>query len=232
MSLRQQIQLFLMLLPGLILFNYTPCVTNAAELYYVPIIILEEEEEVKEEDIIVTVSEPVQVLTASKTIESTIFEIPPYGGMKKWLDYRCYGGHTRQAKLQKYCITDSFGFREVDGCYCIAVGSRFKTEIGQRLDLVLKNGTVIPCVMGDQKADIHTDSTNTFSNTTRNLCCSEFIVSMGNLEHEARYRGDASFVADIWNSPVDKIITYNINVLDDIESGEYIYDQDDKTLKG
>lgn len=221
MNFLQNLELFLLLLPGLVFFNYSSCVTEAAEVFNVPIIVLEEEETQSSQPEIRIISEPIQVLTASKTVESVVYEIPKYPGMKKWLDYRCYGGNTRQAKLQKYATTDSFGLRQIDGCYCIAVGSRFNTEIGQRIDLLLENGTVIPCVMGDQKADIHTDATNTFSNTTRNLCCSEFIVSTKDLEREAKHRGDASFIAEIWESPVDKIITYNINILEDIDNGRY-----------
>lgn len=156
-----------------------------------------------------------------RQIESKSYDIPPYPGMKKWMDYRVFGGNTRQNKLQQYCITDSFGLRGVDGMYCIAVGSRFGTEIGQRIDLILKNGTVIPCVMGDQKANVHTDSTNTFSNTTHNLCCSEFIVDTHKLKHEAAKRGDISFICDIWDSPVVKIVTYDINILDDLEAELY-----------
>lgn len=150
-------------------------------------------------------------------IHSTAYDIPPYPGIKKWMGYRSFGSGSKQYKLQQYCTTDSFGLRGVDGLYCIAIGSRFGTKIGQRIDLILKNGTVIPCVMGDQKADIHTDETNTFSNTTHNLCCSEFIVDTARLKSEAAHRGDASFVHDIWQSPVVKIIVYDINILEALE---------------
>ena len=211
------IKLFFTLLPGLILLNCLPLVAEEYEIHDIPIIVFEEIESFEP----YIVPEPTQVLTASEVVESTVYKIPNYGGMKKWLDYRCFSSRTAQGRLQKYAFTDSNGLRQVNGCYCIAIGSRFKTKIGQRIDLVLKNGTVIPCVMGDQKADIHTDTTNTFSNTNRNLCCSEFIVSTKQLTKEAAHRGDTSFIADIWCSPVDKIITYNINILEDIESGEY-----------
>lgn len=154
-------------------------------------------------------------------VNSQVYDIPLYPGMKKWMGYKLFGRGSKQYRLQQYCITDSFGLRGVDGLYTIAIGSRFGTKIGQRIDLVLENGTVIPCVMGDQKADIHTDETNTFSNTTRNLCCSEFIVDAARLKSEAAHRGDASFVHDIWQSPVTKIVVYDINILDELEAGHY-----------
>lgn len=154
-------------------------------------------------------------------VDSKIYDIPPYPGMKKWMSYKSFSKGSKQYKLQQYCITDSFGLRGVDGLYTIAIGSRFGTKIGQRIDLVLENGTVIPCVMGDQKANVHTDATNTFSNTTRNLCCSEFIVDSRKLKSEAAHRGDTSFICDIWQSPVTKIIVYDINVLEELEAGHY-----------
>ena len=154
-------------------------------------------------------------------VNSQVYDIPPYPGVKKWMGYKSFGRGTKQYKLQQYCITDGFGLRSVDGLYAIAIGSRFGTKIGQRIDLVLENGTVIPCVMGDQKADRHTDATNTFSNTTRNLCCSEFIVDTRMLDNQAAFRGDTSFICDIWQSPVTKIIVYNINILEELEAERY-----------
>lgn len=212
------IRLLLYLLPGLILFNNVECMQSEPLIYDIPIIIEEEgETEPKEES---ETYKPI-IEYPSDPVESEVYDIPPYPGMKKWMDYRCFSKRTRQGQLQQYCITDSYGLRQVDGVYCIAVGSRFGTTIGQRLDLVLANGTVIPCVMADQKANVHTDATNTFSNTTQNLCCSEFVVQTERLDREAAKRGDTSFVCDIWCSPVVKIVTYDINILDDIESGDY-----------
>lgn len=156
-----------------------------------------------------------------KRVESEIYDIPPYPGMKKWMSHKLFGKSTKQYKLQQYAITDSSGLRGVDGLYCIAIGSRFGTKIGQRIDLVLENGTVIPCVMGDQKANVHTDASNTFSNSNGNPCCSEFIVDTAMLNRDAAKRGDTSFIYDIWNSPVDKIIVYDINILEELEAETY-----------
>lgn len=39
----------------------------------------------------------------------------------------------------------------------IATGSGVSHDIGRYIDIVLENGTVIPCVIGDAKDDAHTD---------------------------------------------------------------------------
>lgn len=214
----EYLKLFALLLPGLVILNPVQCMT-AEEIPEVEWE-MEAEERTEEEEIIAEPPAPVETEQAEYTaapIKADIYEIPHYAGMKKWMDYRSFKGGSDQKLLQQYAITDSCGLRQVAGAYCVAVGSRFGTEIGQRFDLVLENGMVIPCVMGDMKADAHTDPTNTFTNMNRNLCCSEFIVSAGDLPEEASRRGDASFVSDTWQSPVARIIVYNINVLDEFE---------------
>lgn len=64
----------------------------------------------------------------------------------------------------------------------IAVGSRFGTVPGQYIDLILENGIVIPCIMGDLKADEDTDLTHTF--TYHSGCCSEFIIDANTIRSD------------------------------------------------
>ena len=60
--------------------------------------------------------------------------------------------------------TDSnTGIRMVGDRYCIALGSYYTTEIGQKVDLVLDNGNVIKCVLGDCKADCDTNASNQYA---------------------------------------------------------------------
>lgn len=62
-----------------------------------------------------------------------------------------------------YAYTDEeTGIRMVDGRYCIALGSGYTSLIGEKVNLVMKDGTVLKCILGDQKADAHTDPTNRF----------------------------------------------------------------------
>lgn len=66
------------------------------------------------------------------------------------------------------------GFRMVGDRICIAVGSGYATEIGTKIDLVLADGTILKCIMGDIKADIHTDDSHRFQKYDGSVA--EFIV--------------------------------------------------------
>ena len=108
--------------------------------------------------------------------------------------------------LNRAASPDADGFMKLDDRYLIAVGSRFGTTIGQYIDLVLANGTVIPCIMGDLKADCDTDLTHTF--TYKSACCSEFIIDEHAIRADIYERGNASLKEAAWNSPVVTIIVY------------------------
>ncbi len=140
------------------------------------------------------------------------YEIAPYSGFKSYMTYTLFGTKTNQYKLQTICTTDSDGFRRVDDkYYVIALGTRFKCSIGQRVDLILENGEVIQCVLGDVKMDCHTDDSNTFS---RNGCMSEFIVAPKQLDATVKKQGDCSLLpSQNWNSLVKHVRVYEVNVL-------------------
>ena len=106
-------------------------------------------------------------------------------------------------KLQSLCQTNEVGLRVYDGRFTIAVGTYFNTAIGQYFDLVLENGTVIPCIMGDLKADIHTDSRGLF--TEASGCMTEFIVDRTYLPN----KNSATYCYEEWNSKVVNVIVYN-----------------------
>lgn len=136
------------------------------------------------------------------------FDVPSNSGFKSFMDYRCITATgSKQYKLQRAsAYTGKYGIRQIDGRYCVAIGSHFTTDIGQYFDLVLENGTVIPCVLGDAKADQDTDSSNII--TEHNGCLSEFIVDTPSLYSEAKRMGNISYCNANWNSPVVKIRIY------------------------
>ena len=88
----------------------------------------------------------------------------------------------------------------------MALGSYFGCEIGDEFDLVLANGTIIPCIMSDEKADMHTDSNNIITKETN--CLSEFVVDKSALDISAKRSGDISSVCQEWSSPVVQIRVY------------------------
>lgn len=138
--------------------------------------------------------------------------VPSHSDFKSYMGYDAIASKSSpQYKIQhQYAYTGEYGIRQVDGRFCVALGSYFGVSIGQYFDLVLENGTIIPCIMGDAKADRDTDSQNIFS---RNGCCSEFIVDRGALIRSAKRAGSISAACDEWNSQVIAVRVYNENVL-------------------
>jgi hypothetical protein len=140
------------------------------------------------------------------------YTIPAHDDFKSYMGYELITDQSsNQYFLQdNHAYTGNYGIRMVGNRYCVAVGSYFNTEIGQYFDLVLENGIIIPCVMGDLKADKDTDSSNIF---TSNGCCSEFIVDSATLHSTAKLTGNISDLNENWNSPVIKIKVYSNNIL-------------------
>lgn len=143
----------------------------------------------------------------AKTLEfTTEYDIPNNRGFKSYMDYKALNDkESAQYELQQSAETNEEGLRVFEECYCIAVGSYIEPEIGQKIDLVLENGTVINCIVGDVKADSDTDKDNIF---TPNGCCSEFIIDNSKLDTDVKNMGNVSFLKDEWNSPVVKIISH------------------------
>lgn len=151
-------------------------------------------------------------------VETTVYDIPnsfvnPMTGKTA----RYQGGKTieRSSKItygpagiiNDLASPDYDGFMKLDDRYLIAVGSRFNTQPGQYIDLILENGVVIKCIMGDAKADCDTDLTNTF--TYKSRCCSEFIIDEKTIREDIKKRGNASLKYFTWDSPVVNIVVYD-----------------------
>lgn len=151
---------------------------------------------------------------SKKKQKSTTYRIPEYSGYKSFMDYQKITDESSSQWLlqQEYAYTGDYGIRMVDGRYCVAIGFAFDPKIGQYFDLVLENGTVVPCIIGDEKdpSDCVDDMY-----TADNGCYTEFVVDIDNLHTLAANRGDISFCNENWRSPVKKIKIYEKNVLED-----------------
>lgn len=139
--------------------------------------------------------------------------VPSHKDFKSYMGYKTITDtNSIQYKIQhNYAYTGEYGIRQVNGRFCIAIGSYFNLKIGQYFDLVLENGTIIPCVKGDSKADRDTDNQNIF--TKGNGCCSEFIVDSSALASSIKNRGSASYACDNWNSKVITVRVYEEYVI-------------------
>ena len=132
-------------------------------------------------------------------------------GFKSYMGHRAITkSDSKQGKLQKKCTTDKDGFRRCVDRYVIAVGTGVGGQIGDCVDLFLENGEIIPCVIGDYKADKYTDSANIVG---ENGCCTEFIVDSYMLRSDIKRIGDVSHGYSGWDSPVVVIRRYIYNCL-------------------
>ena len=142
------------------------------------------------------------------------YDVPENSGFKSFMDYRMITDvSSKQYTLQQnYAKTGSYGIRMVSDRFCVALGSYFSADIGQCVDLVLKNGTVIRCIMADLKDDADTDDANI--TTTANGCMSEFVVDTPELDNSVKLHGNISYCTDEWNSPIVSVKVYNNNIFD------------------
>ena len=135
--------------------------------------------------------------TTTTTANNTYFNVPT--GNTSFFAYMDYNTITDvnsyQYKYQiNYCYTDDMGLRRNQyGDYVIALGSYYGTEIGTRYNITLDNGTTFTAVLGDCKADIHTDAMNQYrsagySGEYQNVI--EFIVDNNYLSNEVKSMGN------------------------------------------
>lgn len=144
-----------------------------------------------------------------------VYTLPAYQGYTGFKTYERYteiktitSPHYRLQ--QEYAYTSESGLRMVNDRHCVAMGTHFNMSIGQYFTLVLANGTKIPCILGDIKANGHTDVNNIY--TLHSKCCSEFIVDIDKLDSYVKIRGDVSYLCKEWQSPVIQVIVENYNV--------------------
>lgn len=143
------------------------------------------------------------------------YDVPDTNGFKSYLPYTSITDRTSlQYKLQNnYAYTGNYGIRMANDRYCIALGTAFNAEIGTYVDLVLKNGEIINCILADIKADIHTEDNNMI--TAHNGCISEFIVDKWALSEKVRIAGNISKCKEEWDSKVVKVIVYEENIFEE-----------------
>lgn len=128
-----------------------------------------------------------------------------YSGMKSYESFTAITDtNSAQYALQSLAYTDDDAFRKVDGRYLVAIGTYFDAPVGAVIDIILENGTVIPCIVGDIKADEHTDYWCVYS---ANGCATEFIVDAKTTK--ANTTGDVSDLYSEWQSKVTHIKVYD-----------------------
>lgn len=145
----------------------------------------------------------------SQTPPNFVYYDVPLNGIKSFMSYKAITSKSSpQYKLQNIAYTGNYGIRQVNGRYCIAIGSYFTTDIGLYIDLILENGEIIPCILGDCKDDKHTDSQHIL---TYDGSLAEFIVDTAFLNSDAKLHGDIS-KCDEWDSTIVGVKIYDEKV--------------------
>lgn len=139
---------------------------------------------------------------------------------KQTTNFKSYMSYTKitsktskQYKIQStIAYSGLYGIRTVKERFCVAIGTYFNASVGDYVDIVLENGTIIYCIVADIKDDKDTDSDNIL--TLSNGCSTEFIVDIDALNNDAKTSGNISMCNSDWNSRVVKIVVYDKNVLE------------------
>ena len=113
--------------------------------------------------------------------------------------------YTDQYKMKEGYQLDSSGIWTYDGRWCIAVGSYYTKNVGQYIDVVLENGTIITGILADCKSDKDTDSTR---RQNPNGSIVEFVVNESSLSSDVKKHGNCAYAYPQWQSEVDHIDIY------------------------
>lgn len=114
--------------------------------------------------------------------------------MKSYMGYKAITStKSPQYKLQHggQVYTDSNGYRRVGDSFVVAVGTYYADSIGTKLRVTLDSGSQFTAIVGDFKANRHTDGSN--MQHAKDGSVIEFIVDTNSLESTARKMGDCSY---------------------------------------
>ncbi len=123
------------------------------------------------------------------------FLVPPLDtSFKSYMDYRTITNTaSQQYVLQQQAYTDELGLREIDGFYCIALGTYYSSQCGEKFKICTDSGNEFCVIVADIKDDRHTDESNMYvplSNGSANVV--EFIVDTSAMERRVQLLGDIS----------------------------------------
>lgn len=132
---------------------------------------------------------------------------------KTYMDYRAITNkNSAQYKfIHKWGWCDNQGFMRCGGernlgikddYYLIALGSYYGTEIGTKYRITTNTGKVFYGALADCKSNRHTDSTNQYVPSNKNVV--EFVVDTRKLNKNVKYHGSANVYMPL-NGSVVKI---------------------------
>ena len=108
---------------------------------------------------------------------------------KTYMSYSAITDHTSQQWiLQQQALTNEDGIRCIDGIPMVAVGTGWGLSVGDMAVVICENGNYFTVIIGDIKADAHTEADNKTSILTGCRC--EFIVEIDKLADNVRLSGN------------------------------------------
>lgn len=126
------------------------------------------------------------------------------GEFKSYLPYHLITNKSSKAyQLQQDCWTDGLGFRRWGEFYCVALGSKYSTSIGDKFKITFDTGVDIYVILADCKSDAHTDKTKSYNTFNGNVC--EFLVDKNKIHPMAKRMGDVSYGNDELKGGIVKI---------------------------
>ena len=122
-----------------------------------------------------------------------------YTSFKSYMDYKCITNKASdQYKLQLSAWTDNMGLRRVDDYYLVAMGTYYSDTIGDKFRITLEGDKTFDVMIGDIKADIHTDKNNMYSpvynsdGSFKSANVIEFIIDKKTISKKVKLWGDVS----------------------------------------
>lgn len=151
--------------------------------------IARQQEEARQAAIAAEAARQEQIKAAqSQVAQGQSMSVRADGSFKSYMSYRALTNtRTPQYRLQQGATTVN-GFRMYDGYYMVALGSYYGSQIGAKYRITFGDGQSINCILGDQKANCDTDSTNSYM--VRDGSIVEFIVDTASLSHASRSSGN------------------------------------------
>lgn len=156
--------------------------------------------------------------SAALTAEYTSMGVPTNvnTSFKTYMDWRCITSKSspQYKYVRRWGWCDENGFMRASGesdlgigddYYLIALGSYYGSEIGTKYRITTDTGNVFYGVLADQKADIHTNSTNQYA---RNKDVVEFLVDTRYLRKDVKRMGSVNVYSPL-NGSIAKIEKIN-----------------------
>ena len=132
------------------------------------------------------------------------------GKFKSYMSYTCITLKGKEYTLtHSVATTGKYGIRQINGYYCVAIGTGYGMEVGDYGVVVLTNGTRIPIIMCDTKQNAHTDSTNKYGIGNNDVL--EFIVNTSAMPALVRRMGSYAYACDSWSAGVKYVEIYDRN---------------------